>query len=75
VYSFDGIQLGVVCETAGWTWSCCVRPGRNVNQVVSQTNDMFCSHVWILTCMGMCLHDGKGRRGNRRDVKSGKSCV
>lgn len=36
MYSREGVVLGVVTEMEAWPWTCCIRPGKNVNQVVRE---------------------------------------
>lgn len=35
MYSREGVLLGMVSEMEAWPWTCAIRPGKNVNQVVS----------------------------------------
>lgn len=39
VYSREGVLLGVVSDMEAWPWTCSIRPGKNINQVIVGCQD------------------------------------
>ena len=60
MYSREGVVLGVVTEMEAWPWTCCIRPGKNVNQVVREREGG-----------GEICRKGKGGRGRGEGIGRG----